>query len=62
MNFITDFPLSVKESYIKAYNTILIAVCKFIKFVIYIPIRKDIDIVKLINLLLRYIIEIYKYL
>jgi hypothetical protein len=61
MNFIIDLPLNVREDYIKTYNTILIVVCKFIKFTVYIPTRKDIDTVELINLLLEYIIEIYGY-
>jgi hypothetical protein len=61
MNFITDLSLSVRKDHTKIYNTILVVVCKFIKFVIYIPTRKDINIVELINLLLKHIIEIYKY-
>jgi hypothetical protein len=62
MNFITDFPLNIREDYTKAYNAILVIVCKFIKFAVYIPTRKDINTVELINLLLEHIIEIYKYL
>jgi hypothetical protein len=61
MDFITDLSSNMRESYTKAYNAILIAICKFIKFAIYIPTRKDIDTAGLINLLLRYIIEIYGY-
>jgi hypothetical protein len=61
MNFIIDFPLNVRKGHIKAYNAILVIVCKFIKFAVYIPTRKDIDAVELINLLLGYIIEIYEY-
>jgi hypothetical protein len=61
MNFITDLPPSVKENHTKTYNTILIAVCKFTKFAVYIPTRKDIDAAELINLLLEYIIKIYGY-
>jgi hypothetical protein len=60
MDFITDLPLSVREDYTKIYNAILVAICKFIKFAVYIPTRKDIDTAELINLLLGYIIEIYK--
>jgi hypothetical protein len=62
MDFIINFPPSVKEDYTKAYNTILITICKFTKFAVYISTRKDIDTVELINLLLGHIIEIYKYL
>jgi hypothetical protein len=62
MDFITDLPPNMREGYIKIYNAILVAICKFIKFVIYIPTRKDIDIAELINLLLEHIIEIYEYL
>jgi hypothetical protein len=51
----------MREGYIKAYNAILIAVCKFTKFAVYIPTRKDIDAAELINLLLEYIIKIYGY-
>jgi hypothetical protein len=61
MNFIIDLPSSVREDYTKIYNAILIAVCKFTKFAIYIPTRKDINIAELINLLLEYIIKIYEY-
>jgi hypothetical protein len=61
MNFIIDLSSSVREGYTKIYNTILVAVCKFIKFAIYIPTRKDIDAAGLINLLLGYIIKIYEY-
>jgi hypothetical protein len=61
MNFITNFPSNVREDYTKVYNAILIVICKFIKFAVYIPTRKDIDAAELINLLLGYIIEIYKY-
>jgi hypothetical protein len=61
MNFIINLPSNVREGYTKTYNTILIAVCKFIKFAIYIPTRKDIDAAELTNLLLEYIIEIYEY-
>jgi hypothetical protein len=61
MNFIIDFPLSVRKDYSKAYNAILVVIYKFIKFAIYIPTRKDIDAAGLINLLLEYIIEIYRY-
>jgi hypothetical protein len=61
MNFITDLPSSVRESHTKIYNAILVAVCKFIKFAVYIPTRKDIDAAELTNLLLGYIIEIYEY-
>jgi hypothetical protein len=61
MNFIIDLPPNMRIDYTKIYNAILIAVCKFIKFAIYIPTRKDIDTAELINLLLGYIIEIYKY-
>jgi hypothetical protein len=61
MNFITDLPSNMRENYIKVYNAILVAVCKFIKFAVYIPTRKDIDAAGLINLLLEYIIEIYEY-
>jgi hypothetical protein len=59
MDFITDLLPNVREGHTKIYNAILIAVCKFIKFAIYIPTRKDIDVAGLINLLLEYIIEIY---
>jgi hypothetical protein len=62
MNFIIDLSPNVREGHTKVYNTILIAICKFIKFAVYIPTRKDIDIAELINLLLKYIIKIYKYL
>jgi hypothetical protein len=62
MDFITDFSPSVREGYTKIYNAILIAVCKFIKFAVYIPTRKNINAAGLINLLLEYIIEIYEYL
>jgi hypothetical protein len=62
MDFITDLLPSMREGYTKAYNAILVAVCKFIKFIIYIPTRKDINTAELINLLLEHIIEIYKYL
>jgi hypothetical protein len=51
----------VREGHIKAYNAILVAVCKFTKFTIYIPTRKDIDVAGLTNLLLGHIIEIYGY-
>jgi hypothetical protein len=61
MNFITDLPLSVRKGHTKIYNTILVIVCKFIKFAVYIPTRKDIDAAGLINLLLGYIIKIYEY-
>jgi hypothetical protein len=61
INFITDLPSSVRKGYIKAYNAILVIICKFIKFAVYIPTRKDIDVAGLINLLLGYIIEIYGY-
>jgi hypothetical protein len=61
MDFIIDLPLSVREDYTKIYNAILIAVCKFTKFAVYISTRKDIDAAELINLLLGYIIEIYGY-
>jgi hypothetical protein len=60
-NQIIDLLLSVREGYIKAYNAILVAICKFIKFAIYIPTRKNIDAAELINLILEYIIEISKY-
>ncbi len=62
INFITDLLLSVREGHIKIYNAILITICKFTKFAIYIPTRKNIDAAELINLLLGYIIEIYGYL
>jgi hypothetical protein len=62
INFIIDLLSSVTEGYIKVYNMILIAVYKFTNFAIYIPTRKDINAVELINLLLGYIIEIYRYL
>jgi hypothetical protein len=62
MNFITDLPPSIREDHTKTYNTILIAIYKFIKFAIYILTRKDIDTAGLINLILGYIIEIYRYL
>jgi hypothetical protein len=39
----------------------LIAVCKFIKFAVYIPTRKNINTAEIINLLLKNIIEIYRY-
>jgi hypothetical protein len=61
IDFITDLPLSVREGYTKAYNAILVVICKFIKFAVYIPTRKNIDAAELNNLLLRYIIEIYGY-
>jgi hypothetical protein len=51
----------MRENYIKIYNAILVAVYKFTKFAVYIPTRKDINAVGLINLLLEYIIEIYGY-
>jgi hypothetical protein len=51
----------MREDHIKIYNAILIVICKFTKFAIYIPTRKDINTAELINLLLGYIIEIYKY-
>jgi hypothetical protein len=51
----------MREGYIKTYNAILVAICKFIKFAIYIPTRKDINAAELINLLLGYIIKIYGY-
>jgi hypothetical protein len=60
INFITDLPPNMRENHTKIYNTILIAIYKFIKFTIYIPTRKNINAVKLINLLLGYIIKIYK--
>jgi hypothetical protein len=62
MNFITDLPPNMREDHTKIYNTILIVVCKLIKFAVYIPTRKNIDTAELINLLLEYIIEIYEYL
>jgi hypothetical protein len=62
MNFIIDIPLNMREGHTKAYNTILIVIYKFIKFAIYIPTRKNINAVRLTNLLLKHIIEIYKYL
>jgi hypothetical protein len=34
INFITNLPLSVREGHTKAYNAILVAVCKFIKFAV----------------------------
>jgi hypothetical protein len=52
----------MREDYTKIYNAILIVICKFIKFAIYISTRKDIDTAELINLLLEHIIEIYEYL
>jgi hypothetical protein len=61
MNFITDFPLSVRKDHTKVYNAILVVICKFIKFAVYIPTQKDINTVGLINLLLGHIIEIYEY-
>jgi hypothetical protein len=61
MDFITDFPPNVRESHAKVYNAILIIVCKFIKFDVNIPTRKDINAPELINLLLEYIIKIYGY-
>jgi hypothetical protein len=61
MDFIIDFSLSVREGHTKIYNAILVAVYKFTKFAVYIPTRKDINAVGLINLLLEYIIEIYGY-
>jgi hypothetical protein len=61
INFIINPPLSVREGHTKVYNAILIAICKFTKFAVYIPTRKDINIAELINLLLGYIIKIYKY-
>jgi hypothetical protein len=61
IDFITDLSSNMRESYTKAYNAILIAICKFIKFAIYIPTRKDIDTAELTNLLLGHIIEIYRY-
>jgi hypothetical protein len=51
----------MKKDHTKAYNTILVAICKFTKFAVYISTRKDIDIAELINLLLEYIIKIYGY-
>jgi hypothetical protein len=62
INFITNLPPNMREGHIKIYNTILITIYKFTKFAIYIPTRKDINTIELINLLLEYIIEIYKYL
>jgi hypothetical protein len=59
MDFIINLPLNVREGYTKVYNAILVVVCKFIKFAVYISTRKDIDAAGLINLLLGYIIEIY---
>jgi hypothetical protein len=61
MNFITDLSLSVREDYTKTYNAILVIICKFIKFAVYIPTRKDINAAGLINLLLEHIIKIYEY-
>jgi hypothetical protein len=61
MNFINDLPLSVREGNTKIYNAILVIICKFTKFAIYIPTRKDINIVEIIDLLLEHIIEIYGY-
>jgi hypothetical protein len=52
----------MREGHIKIYNAILVAVCKFTKFIVYIPTRKNIDAAGLINLLLEHIIEIYGYL
>jgi hypothetical protein len=62
INFITNLPPNMREGHTKIYNAILVAVCKFIKFTIYIPTRKNINAVELTNLLLEYIIEIYGYL
>jgi hypothetical protein len=62
MDFITDLLPNMREEYIKIYNAILIVLCKFIKFAVYIPTRKNINAAGLINLLLEYIIEIYEYL
>jgi hypothetical protein len=62
IDFIIDLPLSVREGHTKIYNAILITICKFIKFAVYISTRKDINAAELINLLLEHIIEIYKYL
>jgi hypothetical protein len=61
MNFITDLPPNIRKDHTKTYNAILVTVCKFTKFAVYIPTRKDIDAAGLINLLLEYIIEIYGY-
>jgi hypothetical protein len=61
MNFITDLPSNVRKGHTKIYNAILVAVCKFTKFAVYIPTRKNIDAAELINLLLEYIIKIYRY-
>jgi hypothetical protein len=61
MNFIINLPPNMKKDHTKAYNTILVAICKFTKFAVYISTRKDIDIAELINLLLEYIIKIYGY-
>jgi hypothetical protein len=62
INFIIDLSPNMRKDYTKTYNAILVAICKFIKFAVYIPTRKDINIAELINLLLEHIIEIYKYL
>jgi hypothetical protein len=61
MDFIINIPSSVREGHTKIYNTILIIICKFTKFAVYIPTRKNINAAGLINLLLGYIIEIFKY-
>jgi hypothetical protein len=61
MNFIINLPPNVRKDYTKVYNAILITIYKFIKFAVYIPTRKNMNTVEIINLLLEYIIKIYEY-